>query len=131
MTNPEVLSAIEQELVRIEGYVATLRNEVHALLASPVVEQGECQAAQSSPRIPVYLTAKGAVHPAGVWFAGDWAASRTRQAIRRSSSKRRSACGRRRPSSITSGSVARSRATRWRTPMPRATGASTRASRSD
>lgn len=68
MTNPEVFAAIEGEITRIEGYLAALREKVHVLRVTMTSTPGESHSSLAAPRIPVYLTSKGAVHPAGFWF---------------------------------------------------------------
>jgi hypothetical protein len=72
VTHPEVFAAIESEISRIEGYLATLREKVHALRATTASAPGEIQGSVSEPCIPVYLTSRGAVHPSGFWLAGEF-----------------------------------------------------------
>lgn len=70
MTHQAVLSAIEQELVRLEGYVSSLREKLHVLQAAARANSADEIESSALPEIPVYLTSKGAIHPSGFWFAG-------------------------------------------------------------
>lgn len=71
MTNPAVLSAIDAELVRVENYVAQLRQKVRALLPDNSTVQGHQTAGpDTTPTLPVNLTTHGAFHPRGFCFRG-------------------------------------------------------------
>ena len=71
MTNQTILSAIESELVRVESYVADLRQKVRAALNQiETPPRGATPAAPEAPTLPVYLTTKGVFHPRGFWYRG-------------------------------------------------------------
>lgn len=71
MTNQAILSAIESELVRVESYVAHLRQKVHALMQeSPTTPNSGHAFAATTPSLPVNLTTSGAFHPRGFWYRG-------------------------------------------------------------
>jgi len=67
MTNLAILSAIEAELVRVEGYIANLRQKVHAALQQTT---NATPATPTTPTLPIYLTTSGAFHPRGFWYRG-------------------------------------------------------------
>ena len=70
MTHQAVLSAIEQELVCLEGYVSSLREKLQALQVAAPTDSAGTTETRRLPEIPVYLTSRGAIHPSGFWFAG-------------------------------------------------------------
>jgi len=71
MTNQAILSAIENELVRVEGYIANLRQKVHAALQQTTeTTLGTTPPPLGMPTLPVHLTTGGAFHPRGFWYRG-------------------------------------------------------------
>ncbi len=71
MTNHAILSAIENELVRVENHVAQLRQKIHALSqdATTTLHMESAEAA-GTPVLPVDLTPRGAFHPRGFLYRG-------------------------------------------------------------
>ena len=71
MTNQAILSAIENELVRVEGNIADLRQKVHAALQQNTeATLGTTPPSPKMPSLPVHLTTSGAFHPRGFWYRG-------------------------------------------------------------
>jgi hypothetical protein len=71
MTDYTILSAVESEISRVEGYLVTLRQKVHAALEQLQVAGGVATySSAEGPALPICLTTNGAFHPRGLWYRG-------------------------------------------------------------
>ena len=72
MTQTAVLSAIQQELVRIQTSIARLRERIAAVTEEPPANHRQPGSGVHGPQLPVTLTARGAFQPCGFWFRGNF-----------------------------------------------------------